>query len=339
MLRPYRDIRFAGKRGAWGSYWRRWSEVVSFDRSIRHKVGKRLWRSTLLRWILGASSLGILVSVGLLILGQWRGATDVALEVVAILIFAIAIALAVLFESLVRAPIQLQLQHRLKVAHLLRAYNKLVRESSRQSSFEVEPRFGDAMWNQLAPDQEYETVATLRVRNRGPKVLEKCSVRVIQAVRLMKSGLLWDSEGSYPSIQESRNESFLLRWSLEEPEAYGEYRQWIDIPPDGSWRVLDVALVDHDDPDLVRFVSANPQIRYERCAVGNGWWKVDLRVASESDDPNTIEIECLLGYENDSAREGNPITFCQWKPRGENILSKWRSEFEKRTKKRRASSH
>lgn len=300
----------------WKRCMRRWPETWAFTREVHQRAWKATRRSAALWVILAPVPLDVAYILVLWSLGRIENKSDLLWHFVATMVLCAIVGIVVYVIGLVRAPVRMQLEQRKELARIKRNLKRLSRETSRNSAFELRPRSGDAMMAMIAPDQEYEILAQLAVKNTGPRVLQKCSVRLVNAVLLLR-GHLWSGDGAYPSIQEVRNETFLLQWSRDEDTAYGDRRQWIDIPPDGSWRILDVAYV---EDGLVRFVSANPRVRYERCAVGSGrWWKLDLRVASETDSPNTLEAFFVLGHGSEDPTS-SPIIFDSWKPRGENIL-------------------
>jgi hypothetical protein len=180
--------------------------------------------------------------------------------------------------------------------------------STRSSSFEVRPICGEG----FTLLDESETYAHLAVLNRGG-FAQKCSARLMAVIPVQSGRLL-----SEPQWAHSRLQPRLLRWSSKELSAHGHHRQWLDIPNDGAERWLDVAVVDRSQLDRFTMVSADDK---DRPSFAPGWYKVVIKVASESDTARTTDVELLLGLHPRDAPVPAPLELYHWHPRGERLLA------------------
>lgn len=180
-------------------------------------------------------------------------------------------------------------------------------------------------------------LARLGITNNGSTLLRRCSVRLIDAMRIT-FGFVQSAPTAYPSILQWRGESFLLSWSLSEKNRKGDYHQYLDLASDRSEHYVNILFTDHpDEPDadisIARFAAAD---RFDlqgklQGIGGERWWKIVLRIASESDTPNVTDVELLASYWPDN---GPPsyILLYDWLPRGEAILQ--HQSAERKAKKR-----
>ncbi len=179
--------------------------------------------------------------------------------------------------------------------------------------------------------------ARLGITNNGSTLLRRCSVRLLDAMPI-RFGFVQSSPQMYPSILQSRGESFLLSWSSSEKIREGNYHQYLDLAPDGSEHYVNILATDHpDEPDadisIARFAAADGlDLQGKLQGIGGKQsWKIVLRIASESDTPNVTDIELLASYWPDNDPPSY-ILLHDWLPRGEAILQQQRAE--RKVKKR-----
>jgi hypothetical protein len=169
------------------------------------------------------------------------------------------------------------------------------------SSFRVCPIPGQGFTLLTAP----ETYAQLGIRNTGPLV-RKCCVRLTGFDTVMRGALFTE-----------RLQARLLCWSSRERAAYGDHREWLDIPNDKVEHLLDVAAVASSAPDHFTIVAADPA---DRPCFGPGWYRLIVVIASESETPNAKEVRLLLGLHPRDAPVPAPLELYEWRPRGERLL-------------------
>ena len=192
------------------------------------------------------------------------------------------------------------------------------------SAFDIRPMSGQTL---IAP-KGVPVLAQLAIKNTGATKLCDCSVRLMGAYPI-SYGALHLSEGTYPSRNPQRGETFLFRWSSLETEAK-QQQKYLDIAPDGAERMLDLLILDRDDPEgHAHFAAANPEDLTGKLQVigGKRWWKLIVRISSSSDQPNTKDVELVAGV---SDRDPGPITLDLWHPRGEEILKIERENWKKK---------
>jgi hypothetical protein len=118
----------------------------------------------------------------------------------------------------------------------------------------------------------------------------------------------------------------LLRWSSREP-AFGENKQWLNIPADDSFHNLDFAVINRFDHDHFTLVTADPG---DRVHLYVGAYRVVVTVASDTEDPRPLRLELfvLRGRRIDPP---SPLEVYWWTPHGENWVRESRTRAERRT--------
>jgi len=176
------------------------------------------------------------------------------------------------------------------------------------------------------PPSRRGAMAQLLILNRGNVPLEKCAIRVVNAIPI-REGTINRSPQWWPSVLEDRNEAFQLRWSNDEMASYGETKQWLDLPSDGSWHSADVAEYGSDPACSVAFCPSNRH-SVNPIYPESGWWKLEIRIACEAGWYKPKEIALVFGFQ---PREGipGPILLDWWEPRGQRVLD---NQLENRKK-------
>ena len=174
------------------------------------------------------------------------------------------------------------------------AFSSLAADNRPAFQVTVSPANGSALLN------ERESYAHLLVRNMGQQLLTKCGVRLTKVERVEDL-----SRTPGRPIQPR-----FLRWSSREA-AYGAHHQWLDIPPDGNERYLDVAVIDQFNSDGFAFVTADPQ---DRVRLGCGQYRVVLNLSSESSTPNAKEI-CVFLSRNLDHNAPASLRIVEWEMR------------------------
>jgi hypothetical protein len=180
--------------------------------------------------------------------------------------------------------------------------------STRTSLFEVRPICGEG----FTLLDEPETYAHLAVLNRGG-FAKKWSARLMAVIPVQSGRLLSEPQWAHSGLQPR-----LLRWSSRELSAHGDHHQWLDIPDDGAGRWLDVAVVDGSQLDRFTMVSADEK---DRPSFPPGWYKVVIKVASESETARTTDVQLLLGLHPRDGGVPAPLELYDWHPRGKRLLA------------------
>lgn len=203
------------------------------------------------------------------------------------------------------------------------------------TAFSIRPFHSDPV--AVLMSEPVALLARIGIRNNGSTLLRRCSVRLLDAMPI-RFGFVQSAPTVYPSILQSRGESFLLHWSSSEKNRTGDYHQYLDLAPDGSEHYVSIFYTDYpDDPDgdisIARFAAIDrSDLQGKLQGIGGKrWWQIILRIASESDTPNVTDIELLASYWPDN---GPPsyILLYDWLPRGEAILQ--HQSAERKAKKR-----
>ncbi len=182
-----------------------------------------------------------------------------------------------------------------------------LREALRSgSAFQVRPVSGSGF--RLFRDREAYAQLAIRSLNQ---LLRKSSARLKHVIPIDQGRLLSASQWDHMDFQPRA-----LQWSSRE-HAYGGHHQWLDIPNDGEERFLDVAVVDASKPGRFRIVSANPEDRTE---FPGGDYKLEITVASETEQPNARKVELLLSLHPRSGPIPAPLVLMDWHPHGERLL-------------------
>jgi hypothetical protein len=186
--------------------------------------------------------------------------------------------------------------------------------------FRVRPISGETLL--LMPGSDI--VARLAVINTSGIMQKQCSVRILGAYRLRNGGLWGKFPGMFPSVNPLRGESFLLRWAKSESATID--RKYLDIPSDGSERIAECLIAKQVSgvKGRAEFCAANSDDLPALKGISNGWWKICLRIASESGD--AIDVELLAATDGD----GPGITLDMWNPRGEQILAEQMAQRQSR---------
>ncbi len=172
--------------------------------------------------------------------------------------------------------------------------------------FSVEPLVGQT--RSIMFDSEDEIVATLRITNRRNHVAERCFVKLVHVYPTVPGKVL--GESWQPSLHEHR----YLRWSLDEHSAYGERKEFINIPPLDS-KVVELAYVQGTPADHFTFATADPATRP---SFSNDLWKVHVRVGADNANPRELE---LMVERRERHGIPAPLEVYNWKDRGEARLA------------------
>lgn len=206
----------------------------------------------------------------------------------------------------------------LGVFALLYGHWEVLAKKWRHLPFELRPMHGDALHMPLLAANPGVGVARLGVKNVSGRLLERCSVRLLDAFYLNR-GILWNAPGIHPSVHELRGETFVLRWA--DKESATPDRKYLDIPCDGVERIVEVLVIDETNPVFALFAAANPNDSGALRGVRDDWCKLRLVVGS-LDCSQQIELVAACGD------RGGPITLDHWTPRGEAIAAEQRTEWE-----------
>jgi hypothetical protein len=73
---------------------------------------------------------------------------------------------------------------------------------------------------------------------------------------------------------------------------YGESIAKMDIPNNGVPKMLNLAYLDQNKPDSWQLALAD---KGKRVGYSTGWYKIDVVVSSQSQNPNALKLELMLG--------------------------------------------